>query len=214
MCIDHVENNGLDVDGLYRVSGNLAVIETARAVNHGTGPAPTSDNEKVNLEDSKWKDIHVTTGALKMFFRELPEPLFTYAYFDDFVSAIKCLDQKQRVHSVKDLMKQLPKPNQDTMQALFKHLRNVIDHGEVNCMTTQSVAIVIGAHAAQARDGVGNMAVHMVYQNQIVELILLEYEAIFGSFGSEADSQRSGAGLQKGELPARVQHGPSSPTLP
>ncbi|KAJ8396079.1 hypothetical protein AAFF_G00021520 [Aldrovandia affinis] len=172
MCIDHVENNGLDVDGLYRVSGNLAVIQKLRfAVNH---------DEKVNLEDSKWEDIHVTTGALKMFFRELPEPLFTYAYFDDFVSAIKCLDQKQRVHSVKDLIKQLPKPNQDTMQALFKHLRNVIDHGEVNRMTTQSVAIVLGPTLLRPETESGNMAVHMVYQNQIVELILLEYEAIFG----------------------------------
>lgn len=45
-------------------------------------------DEKVDLEDSKWEDIHVTTGALKMFFRELPEPLFTYASFNDFVNAI------------------------------------------------------------------------------------------------------------------------------
>lgn len=47
-----------------------------------------SADEKVNLEDSKWEDIHVTTGALKMFFRELPEPLFTYTSFNDFVEAI------------------------------------------------------------------------------------------------------------------------------
>lgn len=45
-------------------------------------------DEKVNLQDGKWEDIHVTTGALKMYFRELPEPLFTYALFHDFVSAI------------------------------------------------------------------------------------------------------------------------------
>lgn len=42
----------------------------------------------VNLQDGKWEDIHVTTGALKMYFRELPEPLFTYALFHDFVGAI------------------------------------------------------------------------------------------------------------------------------
>lgn len=51
-----------------------------------------SPDEKVNLSDGKWEDIHVTTGALKMFFRELPEPLFTYSLFHDFVSAISmCL---------------------------------------------------------------------------------------------------------------------------
>ena len=32
-------------------------------------------------------------------------------------------DSKHRVQTVKDLVKQLPKPNQDTMQALFKHLK-------------------------------------------------------------------------------------------
>uniref|UniRef100_A0A3Q2CRE1 Rho GTPase activating protein 12 n=1 Tax=Cyprinodon variegatus TaxID=28743 RepID=A0A3Q2CRE1_CYPVA len=115
MCIDHVENNGLYIDGLYRVSGNLAVIQKLRfAVNH---------DEKVNLGDGKWEDIHVITGALKMFFRELPEPLFTYALFSDFVSGIKISDYKQRVQAIKELVRQLPKPNHDTMQALFKHLR-------------------------------------------------------------------------------------------
>uniref|UniRef100_A0A8C6WU52 Rho GTPase activating protein 12 n=1 Tax=Neogobius melanostomus TaxID=47308 RepID=A0A8C6WU52_9GOBI len=170
MCIDHVENTGLDVDGLYRVSGNLAVIQKLRfAVNH---------DEKIELDDSKWEDIHVTTGALKMFFRELPEPLFSYTSFNDFVNAIKCQDHKQRVNSIRDLIKKLPKPNHDTMQLLFKHL--VIDHGESNRMTTQSVAIVFGPTLLRPETETGNMAVHMVYQNQIVELILLEYEAVFG----------------------------------
>ncbi|XP_028448336.1 rho GTPase-activating protein 12 isoform X6 [Perca flavescens] len=172
MCIDHVENNGLCIDGLYRVSGNLAIIQKLRfAVNH---------DEKVNLTDDKWEDIHVTTGALKMYFRELPEPLFTYALFHDFVGAIKSPDYKQRVQSIKDLIKQLPKPNHDTMQALFKHLRKVIDHGEENRMTTQSVAIVFGPTLLRPETETWNIAVHMVYQNQIVELILLEYENIFG----------------------------------
>uniref|UniRef100_A0A3P8XED2 Rho GTPase activating protein 12b n=1 Tax=Esox lucius TaxID=8010 RepID=A0A3P8XED2_ESOLU len=172
MCIDHVENTGLSIDGIYRVSGNLAVIQKLRfAINH---------DEKVQLDDSKWEDIHVTTGALKMFFRELPEPLFTYDSFNDFINAIKCSDYKQRVNVIKDLIKQLPKPNHDTMQCLFKHLRRVIDHGEANRMTTQSVAIVFGPTLLRPETETGNIAVHMVYQNQIVELILLEYEKIFG----------------------------------
>ncbi|XP_064786730.1 rho GTPase-activating protein 12-like isoform X2 [Oncorhynchus masou masou] len=171
MCIDHVENNALNVDGLYRVSGNLAVIQKLRfAVNH---------DEKVNLEEGKWEDIHVITGALKMFFRELPEPLFTYGLFHDFVNSIKIPDNKQRVQSIKERVKQLPKPNQDTMQVLFKHLRRVIDHSEENRMTTQSVAIVFGPTLLRPETETWNMAVHMVYQNQIVELILLEYEGIF-----------------------------------
>ncbi|TSY27776.1 Rho GTPase-activating protein 12 [Bagarius yarrelli] len=103
-----------------------------------------NEDEKINLSDSKWEDIHVATGALKMFFRELPEPLFTYVHFNDFFNAI------------------------------------IIEHGEQNRMTTQSVAIVFGPTLLRPETENIHMAVHMVYQNQIVELILHEYETIFG----------------------------------
>ncbi|XP_016818423.1 rho GTPase-activating protein 12 isoform X5 [Pan troglodytes] len=171
LCIEHVEEHGLDIDGIYRVSGNLAVIQKLRfAVNH---------DEKLDLNDSKWEDIHVITGALKMFFRELPEPLFTFNHFNDFVNAIK-QEPRQRVAAVKDLIRQLPKPNQDTMQILFRHLRRVIENGEKNRMTYQSIAIVFGPTLLKPEKETGNIAVHTVYQNQIVELILLELSSIFG----------------------------------
>uniref|UniRef100_A0A2K6GGL0 Rho GTPase-activating protein 12 n=2 Tax=Propithecus coquereli TaxID=379532 RepID=A0A2K6GGL0_PROCO len=171
LCIEHVEEHGLDVDGIYRVSGNLAVIQKLRfAVNH---------DEKLDLNDSKWEDIHVITGALKMFFRELPEPLFTFNHFNDFVNAIK-QEPRQRVAAVKDLIRQLPKPNQDTMQILFRHLKRVIENGEKNRMTYQSIAIVFGPTLLKPEKETGNIAVHTVYQNQIVELILLELSSIFG----------------------------------
>ncbi|XP_072269502.1 rho GTPase-activating protein 12 [Pyxicephalus adspersus] len=171
MCIEHIEEHGLDVEGLYRVSGNLAVIQKLRfAVTH---------DEKLDLNDSKWEDIHVITGALKMFFRELPEPLFTYNYFNDFVNAIK-QEPKHRVQAVRDLIKQLPKPNQDTMQALFKHLKHVVETGEKNRMNVQSLAIVFGPTLLKPENETGNIAIHTVYQSQIVELILMEYSSIFG----------------------------------
>uniref|UniRef100_A0A8C6Y9E8 Rho GTPase-activating protein 12 n=1 Tax=Naja naja TaxID=35670 RepID=A0A8C6Y9E8_NAJNA len=171
LCIEHVEEHGLDIDGLYRVSGNLAVIQKLRfAVNH---------DEKLDLNDGKWEDIHVITGALKMFFRELPEPLFTYSHFNDFVNAIK-QEPRQRVQAVKELIKQLPKPNHDTMQVLFKHLKKIIENGEKNRMTYQSIAIVFGPTLLKPEKETGNIAVHTVYQNQIVELILLELNSVFG----------------------------------
>lgn len=58
--------------------------------------------------------------------------------------------------------------------------RRVVEHGETNRMTTQSVAIVFGPTLLRPETETGNIAVHMIYQNQIVELILLEYESIFG----------------------------------
>lgn len=59
-------------------------------------------------------------------------------------------------------------------------LSRVVECGEVNRMTTQSIAIVFGPTLLRPEKEIGNIAVHMVYQNQIVELILTEYETVFG----------------------------------
>ncbi|XP_063174468.1 rho GTPase-activating protein 15 isoform X2 [Candoia aspera] len=115
MCIKAVEERGLDVDGIYRVSGNLATIQKLRFV--------VNQEEKLNLDDSQWEDIHVVTGALKMFFRELPEPLFPYCFFEQFVKAIKIQEHDSQVKAIKDLVQRLPRPNYDTMKILFAHLQ-------------------------------------------------------------------------------------------
>ena len=44
--------------------------------------------EDLDLDHSQWEDIHVVTGALKLFFRELPEPLFRFKFFEAFVEAV------------------------------------------------------------------------------------------------------------------------------
>lgn len=61
----------------------------------------------------------------------------------------------------------------------FSPLR-VIENGEKNRMTYQSIAIVFGPTLLKPEKETGNIAVHTVYQNQIVELILLEINSIFG----------------------------------
>nr|XP_034986797.1 rho GTPase-activating protein 15 isoform X2 [Zootoca vivipara] len=162
---------GLDVDGIYRVSGNLATIQKLRfVVNH---------EEKLNLDDSQWEDIHVVTGALKMFFRELPEPLFPYCFFEQFVEAIKIQDNKSRVKAMQDLVPKLPRPNYDTMKILFEHLQKIAAKENVNLMSQQSLGIVFGPTLLRPEKETGSMAVNMLYQNQIVELMLSEYTKIF-----------------------------------
>ncbi|MBN3300938.1 RHG15 protein, partial [Amia calva] len=171
-CVEAVEKHGMEADGIYRVSGNLSTIQKLRFL--------VDQEEKLNLDDSQWEDIHVVTGALKMFFRELPEPLFPYRFFELFVEAIKTKDYKQRVQSVKKLVHQLPKPNHDTMKLLFRHLQKIITKASKNLMSTQSFGIVFGPTLLWPELDSGNMAVNMVYQNQIVELILTECTDIFG----------------------------------
>lgn len=46
--------------------------------------------EPVNLNDRKqWDDINVIAGALKLFFRELVEPLIPFAQFGPFVEIMR-----------------------------------------------------------------------------------------------------------------------------
>ncbi|XP_021233444.1 rho GTPase-activating protein 27-like isoform X3 [Numida meleagris] len=170
-CIHSVERRGLDIDGLYRVSGNLATIQKLRyKVDH---------EEHLDLDDGRWEDVHVITGALKLFFRELPEPLVPFAHFDKFIAAIKMQDPVRRGRCVRDLVRSLPPANHDTMKVLFGHLCRVIEFKEENRMSVQSVAIVFGPTLLRAPSEEGSMAVHMVFQNQVVELILNQYGHIF-----------------------------------
>lgn len=53
-----------------------------------TCPVLSSSDERLDLEEGRWDDVHVITGALKLFFRELPEPLFPFSHFDKFIAAI------------------------------------------------------------------------------------------------------------------------------
>uniref|UniRef100_A0A9J8A9P9 Rho GTPase-activating protein 15 n=1 Tax=Cyprinus carpio carpio TaxID=630221 RepID=A0A9J8A9P9_CYPCA len=175
LCVEEVEKRGLEADGIYRVSGNLAIIQKLRFL--------VDQEEELDLGDSQWEDIHVITGALKMFFRELPEPLFPFRFFDLFVEAIKIKEPTQKIQAFKKLIHQLPKPNHNTMKLLFQHLRRVLMKSKKNLMSTQGISIVFGPTLMWPEFESGNMEVNMVYQNQIVESILIECVEIFGPDG-------------------------------
>uniref|UniRef100_A0A673GZS6 Rho GTPase activating protein 9 n=1 Tax=Sinocyclocheilus rhinocerous TaxID=307959 RepID=A0A673GZS6_9TELE len=169
-CTDAVERRGLETDGIYRVSGNLAVIQKLRfAVNH----------ERLDLDDPQWEDIHVITGALKLFFRELPEPLVPYGFFHDVVETVKLSDYLDKVDRLKLLVLSMPPHNQHTLQHMIQHLRRVMERSDSNRMTTQNIGIVFGPTLMRPENESGNMAINMVYQNQAVELLLSEYQRIF-----------------------------------
>nr|XP_043875604.1 rho GTPase-activating protein 15 [Solea senegalensis] len=171
MCLDAVDKRGLEVDGIYRVSGNLATIQKLRFI--------IDQEEQLDLDQHQWDDVHVITGALKMFFRELPEPLFPFSFFQLFVDVIKIKDSKQKVQALKKLIHELPRVNQETMKLLFTHLNRVLEFSKKNLMSTQGMAIVFGPTLMWPELDGGNMAVNMVFQNQVVELVLRESPEIF-----------------------------------
>ena len=44
--------------------------------------------ELYDLDDPMW-DVNVLSGTLKLFFREMKDPLFTYALFDKFLKSFR-----------------------------------------------------------------------------------------------------------------------------
>ncbi|XP_063156571.1 rho GTPase-activating protein 27 isoform X1 [Candoia aspera] len=170
-CISTVEKRGLDIDGLYRINGNLATIQKLRY--------KVDRDEHLDLDDGRWDDVHVITGALKLFFRELPEPLFPFSHFDKLIAAIKITDPTKRSHRLRELVHSLPPANLNTMRVLFQHLCRVIEFREENRMSLQSVAIVFGPTLLKPEAEEGNMPMYMAFQNQIVEQILSQFNYIF-----------------------------------
>ena len=46
------------------------------------------------------RDVHIIAGILKSYLRELPDPLFSYALYDDWVNAIRSADQEARLKAL------------------------------------------------------------------------------------------------------------------
>ncbi|XP_056292605.1 rho GTPase-activating protein 15 isoform X2 [Pseudoliparis swirei] len=171
VCLEAVDKRGLEADGIYRVSGNLATVQKLRFI--------VDQEEDLDLDQPQWEDVHVVTGALKLFFRELPEPLVPFRFFGPFVEAVKIKESRLKVQAMKTLIQDLPQPNQDTMKVLFTHLLRVLSCSRRNLMSTQGLGIVFGPTLMWPELDAGNMAVNMVYQTQIVEFILIESQEIF-----------------------------------
>ncbi|XP_066274326.1 unconventional myosin-IXb-like isoform X14 [Branchiostoma lanceolatum] len=146
-CISFVEKEGLYTVGIYRKSGAAAKIKQLR-------DACNADVEAVDMEAYP---IHVVCNVLKLFFREMAEPLLTYALYDDF---LRCTVKKtardkdsttpemteearsETIRAIYDIIDRLPKPNHDTFERLVFHLARVAYHEDSNLMTPNSLAIV------------------------------------------------------------------------
>lgn len=80
-CVLAIEKKDLTADGLYRACGNLSQVQKLRfQINN-------DDFSGIWAED----DVHVLTGLLKMFFRDMKEPLFPCDRFDSLMRIIGIL---------------------------------------------------------------------------------------------------------------------------
>ncbi|KAJ9286303.1 hypothetical protein DTO021C3_6196 [Paecilomyces variotii] len=171
-CFQAVELFGLDVEGIYRLSGSANHINHMKAL---------FDNDSTQVDftnpDSFHHDVNSVAGLLKQFLRELPEPLFTTAYYSDFINAARIDDDIQRRDSLHAIINNLPDPHYATLRALILHLNKVQEHYATNRMNAGNLAICFGPTLLGANSG-GNIA-DAGWQARVIETILLNTFQIF-----------------------------------
>ncbi|XP_028175058.1 GTPase-activating protein CdGAPr-like [Ostrinia furnacalis] len=133
-CARAIEARGA-VDGVYRLSGGSGLTQRLRAAfDAGTAPELTAP--------AVARDPHAVPSLLKMYFRELPNPLCTYQLYESFVSAVQQPDEASKLRAVRDTVVKLPPPHYRTLAYLMRHLRRVSLLGESTGMTARNMAIV------------------------------------------------------------------------
>ncbi|KAF4796819.1 hypothetical protein TURU_079436 [Turdus rufiventris] len=125
MCIREIESRGLNSEGLYRVSGFSDLIEDVKM-------AFDRDGEKADISVNMYEDINIITGALKLYFRDLPIPLITYDAYPKFIESAKTTDPDEQLEILHEALKLLPPAHCETLRYLMAHLkRKTLNHGIV-----------------------------------------------------------------------------------
>ncbi|KAL4799403.1 hypothetical protein BDV19DRAFT_355026 [Aspergillus venezuelensis] len=171
-CFQAVELFGLDMEGIYRLSGSATHISQMKAL---------FDNDSSQVDytnpESFHHDVNSVAGLLKQFFRDLPDPLFTSAAYPSFIDAARLDDDIQRRDSLHAIINGLPDAHYATLRALMLHLNKVQEHYTQNRMNAGNIAICFGPTLMGA-SSVGNIA-DAGWQVRVIETILNNTFQIF-----------------------------------
>ncbi|XP_051791055.1 unconventional myosin-IXb isoform X2 [Erpetoichthys calabaricus] len=132
VLLEYVEIHGLYTEGIYRKSGTTNRMKELQILLE-------SDPTKVNLEGFP---IHAIAGVLKKWLRDLPEPLMTFALYNDFLHAVDLPEKQEQVQTIYRTLGQLPPAHYSTLERLVFHLVRVAKFEESNRMSPNALAIV------------------------------------------------------------------------
>ncbi|XP_044300334.1 breakpoint cluster region protein [Varanus komodoensis] len=135
-CVEEVERRGLEEVGIYRVSGVATDIQALKA-------AFDANNKDVSVMMNEM-DVNAIAGTLKLYFRELPEPLFTDELYPNFAGGIALSDPVAKESCMLNLLLSLPEPNLVTFLFLLDHLKRVAEKETINKMSLHNLATVFG----------------------------------------------------------------------
>jgi hypothetical protein len=142
----------LHLEGLFRVSGSQDELLAWKA--------SFNDGKPVDFALLR-ASPHSVAGLLKAWLRELPEPLLTYAMFDQWMRiATKTIaaDPAKALRQAKKRAAALPVINVAVLRELFRFLAKVVAQAAKNLMTAENVGVVIGPNilAMENQDAVAS----------------------------------------------------------
>lgn len=144
-CIEYLDKQSiLRVVGLFRLSGSADVIlKLVDDIDAGK-----------TVDFSVIGDPHTVTGLLKYYFREMSEPLLTWALFAPLTAAcaVTATCTSDRIRYVKQVLQHLPPANLATLAVLMKFLAKVASYSAYNKMPLHNVATVFAPNILRDKD--------------------------------------------------------------
>ncbi|KAI0828264.1 RhoGAP-domain-containing protein [Trametes gibbosa] len=138
ICIQDIEQRGLDCEGIYRVSGRHAAVQELQH--------KIERNEAAFQFNPTTDDVYSVSSFLKMYLRELPEPVFKFPLQERIQHTEDINKHAANSFAVlRSKMRRLPAIHQATLKAVVEHLAKVASHAEKNKMDPRNLAIVFGS---------------------------------------------------------------------
>ncbi|XP_033833757.1 active breakpoint cluster region-related protein isoform X2 [Periophthalmus magnuspinnatus] len=158
-CIEEVEKRGIDEVGIYRISGVATDIQALKLA--------FDTNTKDILMMLSDMDINAIAGTLKLYFRELPEPLLTDRFYRAFMEGIALSDPAAKENCMMHLLRSLPDPNLMTFLILLEHLKRVAEKEPINKMSLHNLATVFGPTLLRPSESESSKGQHITSASDI-----------------------------------------------
>ncbi|KAG0093592.1 Rho GTPase-activating protein 21 [Podila epicladia] len=189
LCVKTIEARGLSTAGIYRVSGHMSSIQNLkRAFNEG------SDVEKL-IE--KEPDINTIAALLKLYFRELREPLMLFDFYPSFIAAADIEDYNEKLYTIKSLVHSLPEPNFSTLQYLMTHLGHIQDQYQTTKMDSANLAICFAPNLLRQEVDDLTSIINTGKQSSIVDTLIEQREWVFDPYPEEDEEDEQGGQGEK-----------------
>ncbi|XP_034152806.1 rho GTPase-activating protein 24 isoform X2 [Esox lucius] len=177
-CVDFIRQWGLREEGLFRLPGQANLVKELQDA-FDCGEKPSFDCNT---------DVHTVASLLKLYLRELPEPVIPFSKFDEFLSCTKFLskDEESGMKELKRKVECLPQVNYNLLQYICRFLDEVQSYSGVNKMSVQNLATVFGPNILRPKieDPVAIMEGTVLVQ-QLMSVLIGRHDILFsGDEGS------------------------------